>query len=153
MTQLEFAQRIHLERAWNVEIISIGVDVVEIPRIRSMVERFPRRFVDRVYTDDEQKRLGTLKDPAPYLSGRWAVKEAVLKALGTGLTQGIRWRDINCTRLPSGAPTVELRGKAAQRARKLGIERILVTISHGRDLAVANAVALGISAQGEVPSS
>jgi holo-[acyl-carrier protein] synthase len=108
-----------------------------------MYHRFPERFVQRVYTEDEQQRLEKLKDPSHYLAGRWAVKEAVLKVLGTGLTGGIRWRDINCIRLPSGAPTVELEGKAAERAAALGIERILVTISHGREVAVANALALG----------
>ena len=131
------------ERDQHMDVISIGVDIVEIPRIRSMYERFPERFVERVYTEDEQVRLQKLKEPSHYLAGRWAVKEAVLKVLGTGLTGGIRWRDINCVRLPSGAPSVELSGVAAEKSASLGIERVLVTISHGREGAVAHALALG----------
>ena len=126
-----------------MDTIGIGVDIVEIGRVRSLYERHRDRFVQRVYTDEEQRRLAVLRDPAPYLSGRWAVKEAVLKVLGTGLTGGISWRDISVIRLPSGAPSVTLDGKARERAQALGIERVLVSISHGRELCIAYAHGLG----------
>ena len=126
-----------------METLAIGIDVVEIERIRSVYQRHPRRFIERVYTDDEQTRLTVLRDPAPYLAGRWAVKESVLKVLGTGLTGGIRWRDINVVRLQSGAPSVELSGKARERADAIGLQKILVTITHGRELAIAQAQGFG----------
>ena len=126
-----------------MEIIGIGIDIVEIYRIRAVHERFGRRFEERIYTSAERERLGRLKDPAHYLSGRWAVKEAIMKVLGTGLSGGISWQDFNILRLPSGAPAVELSGRAAARARELGIERVLVSITHGKDHAVAQAIGIG----------
>ncbi len=125
-----------------MRIISNGIDLIEISRIRGVYERYQERFVERVYTPEERRRLATLRDPAPYLAGRWAVKEAVLKVLGTGLSGGIGWQDINVLRDPAGAPLVQLRGKAGERARSIGIERILVSISHSRDLAIAQALGI-----------
>ncbi len=129
-----------------MRIIGTGIDIVEIDRIRGMAQRHGERFVGRVYTDDERRRLALLADPAPYLAGRWAVKEAVMKALGTGLTGGITWKDINVVRDPSGAPRVVLSGVARARARELGMGRMLVSITHGRDLAVAHA--MGVAEDG-----
>ncbi|MBI4583121.1 MAG: holo-ACP synthase [Planctomycetes bacterium] len=125
-----------------MRIISSGIDLIEISRIRSLYERYRERFVERVYTPEERRRLAALRDPAPYLAGRWAVKEAVLKVLGTGLSGGIGWQDINVLRDPAGAPIVQLQGKAGERARAIGIERILVSISHSRDLAIAQALGI-----------
>ncbi len=127
-----------------VQIIGTGIDIVEISRIRDLYQRHSRRFVERVYTADERVRISKLADPAPYLAGRWAVKEAVLKALGTGLTGGITWKDINVVREPTGAPRVLLGGAARSRAEALGIGRILVSISHSRDLAAAQALGIRI---------
>jgi holo-[acyl-carrier protein] synthase len=124
----------------RVRIIGTGIDIVEIDRIRGLWQRHRERFLSRVYTPEERGRLDRLADPAPYLAGRWAVKEAVLKALGTGLSQGITWKDINVVRDPTGAPRVVLAGLARSRARDLGMGRILVSITHGRDLAVAHAM-------------
>ena len=126
-----------------MRIVSTGIDIVEIDRIRAAHERYRLRFELRVYTPAERTRIATLKDPAPYLAGRWAVKEAVLKVLGTGLTQGITWQDVEVLREPSGAPRVELGGRALERAGALGITRILVSITHGKDLAVAQALGVG----------
>src|SRR6185295_541263 len=107
-----------------------GLDLVEISRIRDVYQRHGERFINRVYTPEERKRISALTDPAPYLAGRWAVKEAVLKVLGTGLTRGITWKDINVVREPSGAPKVLLSGAALEKARELRIGRILVSITH-----------------------
>ncbi|MGH9362567.1 MAG: holo-ACP synthase [Thermoanaerobaculia bacterium] len=127
-----------------MRILGTGIDIVEIDRIRELHRRYPARFVERVYTPEERGRLQSLADPAPYLAGRWAVKEAVLKVLGTGLSGGITWKDINVLREPSGAPSVRLQGEALRRARALGIGGILVSITHGKELAVAQA--LGVDA-------
>jgi holo-[acyl-carrier protein] synthase len=129
-----------------VRIIGIGLDVVEIGRIRDLHLRHGPRFIERVYTEEERIRIGRFADPAPYLAGRWAVKEAVLKVLGTGLTGGVTWKDINVVRDPSGAPRVKLSGIARDRARELGIGRILTSITHGRDVAAAQA--MGVSLEG-----
>ncbi len=127
-----------------MRILGTGIDIVEIARIRELYHRFPDRFLQRVYTPDERVRVGSLVDPAPYLAGRWAVKEAILKALGTGLTGGITWKDINVIREPSGAPRVLLQGAARARARSLGMGRILVSITHSRELAAAQALGVEI---------
>lgn len=126
-----------------MQVLSLGIDIVEIPRIRAVYERHTRRFTERVYTPEERQRLLRLKDPVAYLAGRWAAKEAVLKALGTGLTGGISWQDINVLRKPSGEPYVALGGKAAERAEVMGLQRVLVSLSHGKDYAVAQAIGLG----------
>ena len=116
---------------------------MEISRIRAVLERHPSRFVERVYTPLERKRIDKLRDPTGYLAGRFAVKEAVLKVLGTGLRGGVSWQDIHVLREPSGAPKVLLEGKALETARKLGMGKILVSISHGRDYAIAQALGVG----------
>jgi holo-[acyl-carrier protein] synthase len=125
-----------------MEPIALGTDLVEIQRIRSLLERHGQRFLARVYTGEEIAASGSLRDPAPFLAGRFALKEAVLKVLGTGLSGGIRWRDVHVARLPSGAPDVLLEGAALSRAREVGLGRLLVSISHGEDLAVAQALGL-----------
>ena len=129
-----------------VKIIGVGLDLVEISRIRDVYLRHGERFISRVYTPEERKRIAVLNDPAAYLAGRWAVKEAVLKALGTGLTRGITWKDIHVVREPSGAPKVLLAGAARKRALDLGMGRILASITHSRDLAAAQA--LGVELEG-----
>jgi holo-[acyl-carrier protein] synthase len=130
-----------------MEPLGLGVDIVELDRIRGVHERHPERFLDRVYTPVERRRALEMRDPTPFLAGRFAAKEAILKVLGTGLTGGISWQDIHVLREPSGAPRVALSGEALARARALGLGRILVSISHGRDHAIAQA--LGFSGDAE----
>jgi len=123
-----------------VEPLGLGIDIIEIARVRSLYERYPDRFLDRVYTPVERARAQALKDPTPVLAGRFAAKEAILKVLGTGLTGGISWQHIHVIREPSGAPRVYLSEKAFLQAEVLGLGLILVSISHGREHAVAQAL-------------
>ena len=123
-----------------MEPLGLGIDIVELDRIRGVHERHPERFLDRVYTLAERQRALAMRDPTPFLAGRFAAKEAILKVLGTGLTGGISWQDIHVLREPSGAPRVALSGEALARARAIGLGRILVSITHGREHAIAQAL-------------
>ena len=113
----------------------VGIDIVEVERIQQAKNTWQNRFLERIYTEDERN----LSSSIPGLAGRFAAKEAVMKALGTG-TRGIGWREINILAGESGAPCVQLNGRAAQKARELGITDIAISISHERKYAVAFAV-------------
>ena len=123
-----------------MEPLGLGLDIVELERVRGIYARHGERFLGRVYAAPEQTRAREMRDPTSFLAGRFAAKEAILKVLGTGLSGGIRWLDVVIVREPSGAPRVYLCGKAFVRASALGLGRILLSISHGRDLAIAQAL-------------
>src|SRR5579885_3540789 len=112
---------------------AIGVDIIEIDRVRQSVERFGPRFLDRVYTRAEQAYC---RGRAPQLAGRFAAKEAVSKALGTGIRR-IHWLNIEILPNRAGAPQVFLHGPARQRFESAGLTTVQVSISHSRDNAVA----------------
>ena len=117
----------------------VGIDIIETARIKGVLDRYPQRFLDRVYTEWEQAycRRNIL-----HLAGRWAAKEAVSKVLGLGV-RGVGWREIEIRRTRMGQPTVTLHGRAEQRARSMGLrDPLSVSISHIKDLAVAVAVGL-----------
>ncbi len=116
--------------------VSVGVDLIEIDRIAATLERFGSRFLERVYTAGE---IAYCRGRAPQLAARFAAKEAVMKALGTG-TRGIGWREVEVTRRRSGQPDIELHGRAIERARSIGIDRLAVSLSHSRNYAVASVV-------------
>jgi holo-[acyl-carrier protein] synthase len=116
--------------------ISVGVDIIEISRVAATLERFGNRFLQRIYTTRE---IAYCRGRAPQLAARFAAKEAVMKALGTG-ARGVGWREIEVTRKRSGEPSIELHGRAAERASMLGIDRLAISISHSRDYAVASVV-------------
>jgi holo-[acyl-carrier protein] synthase len=116
---------------------STGVDIIEIERVRRSLERFGERFLDRVYTEAEQAYC---RARSPQLAGRFAAKEAVSKALGTGIRR-IHWRNVEILPNPAGAPRVTLHGRAKQRFDALGLASMEVSISHSRDNAVAVAIA------------
>jgi len=116
---------------------AVGVDIIEIDRVRQSVQRFGERFLDRVYTEAEQAYC---RGRAPQLAGRFAAKEAVSKALGTGIRR-IHWRNIEVLPNQAGAPRVTLYGRADKRFAALGLTSIEVSISHSRENAVAVAVA------------
>jgi holo-[acyl-carrier protein] synthase len=120
----------------------LGIDIIKVARIRDALERFGKRFSERVLTDAEQRYV---RGRAETFAGRWAAKEAVSKVLGLGV-RGIGWREIEIERLPTGQPAIRLHGRAARRATQLGMSRIAVSISHEADYAVA--IAYGIRAAG-----
>src|SRR3954469_23605703 len=123
-------------------IQELGIDIIKVDRIRASIERFGERFSKRVLTPAEQRYVRLRPET---FAGRWAAKEAVSKVLGLGV-RGIGWRDIEVERLPTGQPAVRLHGRAADRARQLGMERVAVSISHESDYAVA--IAFGIRTAG-----
>ena len=122
--------------------MGLGVDVVEIDRIGAALARHGPRFLQRVYTPAEAQRCGRRRhgQREACLAGRFAAKEAVMKALGSG-NKGVGFREIEVTSHPSGRPGVLLSGRALERARRLGVEELSVSISHGREVAVAVAIA------------
>lgn len=123
-------------------IVGIGTDIVEIERIRSMIERHGDHFLTRCYTAAEIEYSQRHRDSAVRFSGRWAAKEAVVKVLGTGFIQGITFHDVEIVPLHTGQPTVKLSGEAGRIATSLGITEIKLTISHARDYATATAIGL-----------
>lgn len=118
-------------------IAGIGIDIVDIGRVEELLSRYGDRFTRRVFTDAEAAYARRSVKPAERLAGRFAVKEAVLKAFGTGKSQGIRWRDVETVRGPMGKPKVMLYGNAANAMNKLKGESIQVTITHDGGKAVA----------------
>ncbi|WP_166819773.1 holo-ACP synthase [Thalassoroseus pseudoceratinae] len=123
-------------------IIGLGTDIVEIARIGRMIERHGELFLRKIYTDEEIKYCHRRRDSYPNFAGRWAAKEAVMKTLGTGVSQGVSWQHVEVVSLPSGAPTMKVRGGAWDYARSLGIDDFLITISHCRAYATATAIAI-----------
>jgi holo-[acyl-carrier protein] synthase len=126
-----------------MHILAHGVDIVEVERVSELLERFAERFEQRVFTKQELEDSGGLKNRSQHLAARFACKEAVLKALGTGLAGGISWHDVEVVRLPTGQPTVQLANVAQRRAMSLGIAQWSISLSHTREHAVASAIAWG----------
>jgi holo-[acyl-carrier protein] synthase len=124
-------------------ILGTGIDIVECLRIAQMIERHGELFITRVYTDHEIEYCSARKAATQHYAGRWAAKEAVLKALGTGWRRGISWRDIEIRNDRKGAPTVQLRAGARDVMASAHIARLHVSISHCRNFAVAYVVAEG----------
>lgn len=124
-------------------IIGIGTDIVSISRIEKAVKRFGERFINRVFTDEEANACKDKRDQAPHLAARFAAKEAVLKALGTGISQGVGFKDVEVTREKGKRPEIRLHQKAKEMADSLGGKRIHLSLSHEGGLAVAFAVIEG----------
>ncbi len=114
-------------------MLSTGVDIIEINRIAGVLERYGDRFLHRIYTPGE---LEYCRGRPSKLASRFAAKEATMKALGTGV-RGVGWKDIEVVRAPSGAPSIQLHGRAKSRAERLGVQEISVSMSDSRDNAVA----------------
>ena len=126
-------------------VVAIGTDIVEVVRIGQMIERHGEIFLNRVYTEDEVRYCQRRKEYTQHYAGRWAAKEAVMKALGTGFSRGVGFRDIEVCTSRSGQPSIELRGTAREIAQQAGISEMLISISHCRAYATATAIAVGAS--------
>lgn len=124
-------------------IIGVGTDVVSIQRIEKAVHRFGERFINKVFTDKEAVACKEKKDVAPYLAARFAAKEAVLKALGTGISNGIGFKDVEVFRGHGKRPEIILHGKGKEMAGTLGVKNIHLSISHDAGVAVAFVVVEG----------
>jgi len=124
------------------DIIGLGLDITEIDRIADLLDRYGRRFLQRVFTDGEIAYCTRRRVPAMHLAGRFASKEAAMKALGTGHSHGVLWRDIEVVR-HGGAPMLELHGGAARRMASMGGTRTLLTITHTDTQALAQVLLFG----------
>lgn len=129
-------------------IRGIGVDIVEIDRIQAAVDNRKERFLTRIFTSDERAYCYEKPRPCRHLAARFAAKEAVSKALGTGISN-MRWTDIEVCRDSRGRAYIKLYGGAADRAAEKGIVDVAISISFNRNNAVASAVAMGLGAQTE----
>lgn len=126
-----------------MNILGIGVDIVETARVRDSLMRFGERFLQRVFLPDEVAYCQSMKFPERHLAARFAAKEAVAKAFGTGIGRQLGWRDIEICRRPSGEPYVKLHGKAIALAQSRSATGLFVTVSHCHDYAAANAILVG----------
>ena len=123
-------------------VTGIGTDIVECLRIAQMIERHGELFLTRVYTKREIEYCSSRKAATQHYAGRWAAKEAVLKALGTGWSRGISWQDIEIRNDEGGRPSIALGGGARDLCENLGIGEILISISHCRTHATAYSIAM-----------
>ena len=124
------------------DVIGLGIDTVSVQRIDKMIVQYGERFLDRVFTDNEKSYCRTYTQSVERFAGRWAAKEAVLKALGVGIAQGVCWKEIEIDAGADGAPSVRLAGTAGQFSLDSGVSRVLVSISHCSGHCVANAFAI-----------
>ncbi len=118
-------------------IVAIGTDIIETDRINALIEKYGQRFLDKVFTATEQEICMPAANCGQRLAARFAAKESVMKALGTGWAQGVRFRDIEIPSREKEPPRIELRGMAAQRAQELGGNRWHVSLTHIHKYAVA----------------
>lgn len=121
-------------------IVGTGVDIVEVPRVAAAIERFGQRFVQRIYTEAEVRYCESKANKMERYAARFAAKEAALKAIGTGWTRGVSWRDVEVQRERGGRPTLAFTGKAAEFAARLGMKRVSLSLSHTKEQAIAQVI-------------
>ncbi len=126
-----------------MKILGTGIDIVETSRIRDSLEKFGDRFLSRCFLPDEIAYCRSMKFPELHFAARFAAKEAISKAFGTGIGKQLGWRDMEICKHNSGEPFVRLHGKGAELAQERRIAEVLVSLSHCKDYAAANAVLVG----------
>jgi len=124
-------------------IVGTGVDLAEVARIRDAVERYGQRFTGRIYTPGEIAYVERKANRYERYAGRFAAKEAGMKAIGTGWKRGVRWRDFEVANLPSGRPTLRLHGEAAKIAERMGVKSVQLSITHTAELGMAHVILEG----------
>ena len=124
-------------------VIGLGTDLVEVDRLQASLDRFGPRFLDRIFTPAEQAYAARKRQPAESLAARFAAKEAGAKALGTGISRGVSWRDLEVARASGRAPELLLHGRAAELAAALGVRHISLSLTHTSAYAFAVVVLEG----------
>ena len=121
-------------------IVGTGIDIAEVPRIRQSIARFGDRFLQRIYTAGEIRYCDSKANRVERYAARFAAKEAAMKALGTGWSHGVRWRDCEVVRLPGGRPAIAFHGKAGEIAARLGVKQAALSLSHTAEQAIAQVI-------------
>jgi holo-[acyl-carrier protein] synthase len=121
-------------------IVGTGIDIAEVPRIQESIARFGDRFLRRIYTEAEIRYCDSKANRAERYAARFAAKEAAMKALGTGWSHGVRWRDCEVVRLPGGRPTIAFHGEAGEVAARLGVKHAALSLSHTAEQAIAQVI-------------
>jgi holo-[acyl-carrier protein] synthase len=121
-------------------IVGTGIDIAEVERIAQSIDRFGRRFLERVFTPDEIRYCESKANKAERYAGRFAAKEAAMKAIGTGWNRGVTWQDVEVSRVPGGRPTITYHNKAAEFFRALGAVRAHLSITHTAESAMAQVI-------------
>src|SRR4051794_38572719 len=131
----------HLLRAnLSCMIVGTGIDIAEVPRIAQTIARHGDRFLQRVFTEGEIRYCDSKANRIERYAARFAAKEAGMKALGTGWSRGVRWRDIEVSRQPGGRPTLEFHGKAGEFATNMGVTNIALSLTHTAEEAMAQVI-------------
>jgi holo-[acyl-carrier protein] synthase len=118
-------------------VLGMGTDLIETRRLQQSMDRFGDRFLERVFTDGEIRYCKRKKNSAESFAARFAAKEAGAKALGTGISHGVSWKEFEVKREASGKPTLSLSGRAAELAGAMGVRGVQLSLTHSRDLAMA----------------
>lgn len=124
-------------------LLGIGIDVVEVDRVKSSMDEFSEKFLSRIFTAKERKYCARQKRPEIHFAARFAAKEAISKAFGTGIGKDVGWLDMEITRRESGEPEVTLSGAAKGLAATRGVTQVMVSLTHAQHYAAANAVIMG----------
>jgi holo-[acyl-carrier protein] synthase len=121
-------------------VLGLGTDLIEIERVQASMNRFGDRFLNRVFTEGEIAYCMRKKQAAESFAARFAAKEAGAKALGTGISRGVNWKEFEVTREPGQRPVLHFHGRAAELAKAMGVRRVQLSLSHSRTVALAVAV-------------
>jgi holo-[acyl-carrier protein] synthase len=121
-------------------IVGTGIDIAEVPRIRQSIARFGDRFLQRIYTAGEIRYCDSKANRVERYAARFAAKEAAMKALGTGWSHGVRWRDCEVVRMPGGRHTIAFHGRAGEVAARLGVKNAALSLSHTAEQAIAQVI-------------
>ncbi len=132
--------RSYLDKQGCLVIVGLGLDIAEVDRIEAAIQRHGAPFLERLFTPAEVSYCERYKNRFERYAARFAAKEAAMKALGTGWSHGVRWRDIEVTREVTGKPTLRLAGAALQIAERMGVKNISISITHSGNLALAQVI-------------